>query len=133
MAEIKTSAGTTIHIDAGGITTLVGGPPGTASGGTASGATALDGLAEGVTTAEAPDALLARLGLTPDFARLTRPDGSALWVRGAAVSLLRQPLPTETPPGGTGKATLLVGGAHQTVAEDIAAVLAAVNAAGGRL
>ncbi|MEC4594079.1 MULTISPECIES: hypothetical protein [Nitrospirillum] len=123
MAEIKTSAGTTIHIDAGGISTLVGGPSGTALG----------GLAEGVTTAEAPDALLARLDLVQDFARLTRPDGSALWVRGSAVSLLRPPLPTETPPGGTGKATLLVGGSHQTVAEDVAAVLAAVNACGGQL
>ncbi|MEA1672406.1 hypothetical protein [Nitrospirillum sp. BR 11163] len=123
MAEIKTSAGTTIHIDAGGISTLVGGPSGTALG----------GLAEGVTTAEAPDALLARLGLAQDFARLTRPDGSALWVRGVAVSLLRPPLPTEIVPGGTAKATLLVGGSHQTVAEDVANVLAAVNACGGKL
>ncbi|TWB35793.1 hypothetical protein [Nitrospirillum pindoramense] len=123
MAEIRTSAGITIHIDAGNIGTLTGGP----------GGTMLAGLGEAVTTAEAPDALLLRLGLGADFARLTRPDGSPLWVRGSSVSLVRPPLPTEIPPGGTAKATLVVGGGHQTVAEDVAAVLSAVNAHGGSL
>ncbi|MBB6252836.1 hypothetical protein [Nitrospirillum iridis] len=122
MAEIKTTAGTVVHVDAGGISVLTLG----------TGGTVLGGLGEQVTTAEAPEALLARLSLTKGFARLTRPDGSALWVKGAAVSLVREPLATEVPPDGTVKAVVLAGG-HYAVSEDVRTAMAWINANGGAL
>ena len=80
---------------------------------------------------ETMDGFLARIGVAADFVRLTRPDGSPIWVCGAAVASLRAPLPGEYADGV--RAVITVGGLTQGVDEDAAAVKAAIDAHGGRL
>ena len=46
-------------------------------------------------TAERPEALVARLGVKPPLAKLTRPDRSPVWVKGTAVTSVRAPIPAE--------------------------------------
>ena len=41
--------------------------------------------------AESVAAFLSRLGITPDFAQLTRPNASPVWIHGSAVSSIRVP------------------------------------------
>jgi hypothetical protein len=81
-------------------------------------------------TAEPPDALLARLGIAAAFAVLTRPNGTPVWVKGAAVSRVKGPEPTS--PAGTG-ATVVVGGDRQYVQETPQAAKALINQHGGHL
>jgi hypothetical protein len=45
--------------------------------------------------AESVEAFLARIGLAAKFAKLTRPNGTPVWINGGAVSSLRPPLPGE--------------------------------------
>jgi hypothetical protein len=46
-------------------------------------------------TAEKPDLLVARLRIDPSLAKLTRPDRSPIWVKGSAVTSVREPIATE--------------------------------------
>jgi hypothetical protein len=80
---------------------------------------------------EAVAGFLARIGVTANFARLTRPNGSAIWVCGPAVSSLSASLPGDDPDGA--RAVIVVGGRRQAVEEDAASVKAAVDAHGGKL
>ncbi|HVJ51417.1 MAG TPA: hypothetical protein VM689_03100 [Aliidongia sp.] len=77
-------------------------------------------------TAEAPDALIGRLGT--QFAKLTRPDGSPVWLAPKACSSVRAPLPGEFDPAT--HAVVTVGGAVQAVQETVAAVEAALKVTG---
>jgi hypothetical protein len=80
---------------------------------------------------EGAEDFLARIGLSADFVRLTRPDGSPIWLCAADVSSLRAPLPGEFADGV--QSVLTAGGLTQGVTEDGATVAAAVDAKGGKL
>jgi len=84
-------------------------------------------------TAERADLLVARLGIKPPLAKLTRPDSSAVWVKGAAVTSLRTPLPVEEQAPGEVKAVLEVGPRHQSVREDLSTTRRIINAHGGNV
>lgn len=81
--------------------------------------------------AETVDGFLARIGVTAGFARLTRADGSPIWVQAAAVSSLRAPLPNEY--ADSVRAVIAAGGLTQGVEETPGAVKAAIDARGGKL
>ena len=76
-------------------------------------------------------AFLGRLGIAGNFAILTRPNNSSVWINGAAVSSLRAPLPNEYVQGVN--TVLSVGPLDQGVTESPAAATAALNAHGGHL
>ena len=76
-------------------------------------------------------AFLNRLGITAQFAILTRPNGSNIWINGSSVSVIRQPLPYEYVPAV--HAVVIAGSLTQGVSEDLAAATAAVNAHGGKM
>ncbi|HYZ42646.1 MAG TPA: hypothetical protein VE687_18770 [Stellaceae bacterium] len=82
-------------------------------------------------TAEAPSALVARLGVHPPLARLTRPDLTPVWLKGSAVTAIRAPLPTERQAPGSVNSVVIVGGLNQAVHETVEAARAVVNAHGG--
>ena len=84
-----------------------------------------------VETAETVDALLNRLGIASNFVRLTRPSGYFVMICGAAVSVVRPPLPDEYVP--EVNAVILVGSITQGVTENVANATAAINAHGGRI
>jgi len=84
-------------------------------------------------TAEVPDALLARLGLNPPLAQLTRPDGSPVWLKAAAVSAVRAPVPAEQQDPGTVNAVIVLGALHQAVHETVEAARAVIDALGGHV
>jgi hypothetical protein len=112
---IRALDGTEVDIDQNAVT-LVTGPyphdPGPH--------TYVHGVERGVlVTAEAAAALVARLGVDPPLAKLTRPDRSSVWVKKSAVSAVRTPMPTEQQRGGAAKAVILLGGLHQAVREDV--------------
>jgi hypothetical protein len=80
---------------------------------------------------ESVAAFLARLGLASWFVKLTRPNGSPVWINAAAVFLLRKPLPDEY--RADAKSVVFAGWLRQAVTQDPAIVKAAVEAAGGRV
>src|SRR5438552_5227832 len=87
--------------------------------------TYVHGIERGVlVTAEDAAALVARLGLDPPLAKLTRPDATPVWVKRSAVSAIRPPLSTEQQLGGVVNAVLAIGDLHQAVREDVAAAAA---------
>jgi hypothetical protein len=81
--------------------------------------------------AETVDGFLARIGVSAGFVRLTRADGSPIWVCAAAVSSLRGSLPDEY--ADSVRAVITAGGLTQGVEEDPDAVKAAIDARGGKL
>ena len=83
-------------------------------------------------TMEKPDVLVARLGITPPLAKLTRPDRSSVWVKGSAVTSVRAPRPPEQQAPGEVNAVLQVGSHPQSVREDLATVRRIINAHGGK-
>jgi len=83
-------------------------------------------------TAEETAALVARLGVNPSLAKLTRPDSTPVWVKGSAVSAIRSPLPTEQQPGAAVKAVLVIGDLHQAVREDVRTATSIINRAGNQ-
>ena len=86
-----------------------------------------------IATNEAAASLVARLRRTKALATLTRPNGTAVWIKGATVTLVRPPIVGEIPPGEHVGAILWAGGQHQAVEEDVQTVRAAVNAHGGNV
>jgi hypothetical protein len=90
----------------------------------------------GITTApvhisEQVGAFLGRLGLADALALLTRPNNSPVWIKGAAVSSRRAPLPDEYVRGVS--TVLSVGTMIQGVVGSPASATAALNACGGHL
>jgi hypothetical protein len=80
---------------------------------------------------ESPQGFLNRVGIAPKFAQLTRPDGSPVWISGAAVSAMRPPLPNEYP--SDAHAVVFTGPLTQAVRETPAAARTALNGHGGKL
>ena len=81
--------------------------------------------------AESVAAFLSRLGITTNFAQLTRPNDSPVWIQGKAVSSIRVPLPDEYI--GSVNAVVTTGVLTQGVKETPAAAVAQINAHGGKL
>ena len=82
--------------------------------------TYVHGVERGVlVTAEDARALAARLRVDPPLVRLTRPDGSPVWIKKSAVTVIRPPLATEQPAGAVARAVVIVGGLHQAIREDV--------------
>ena len=94
MAELTTSTGEEIAFDPAAITAVA-----ERDADTGEVCTTVYGLsAAPLRLEEHPRALLARLQLSTHFAELTRPDGSAVWISGPAVTSLRPPSPDEYEP-----------------------------------
>jgi len=90
--------------------------------------TYVHGVDRGVlVTTEDAAALVARLGVDPPLAKLTRPNSTPVWVKGSAVTAIRAPLPTEEPFPGPVKAVLIIGDLHQAVHEDVATAARVLN------
>jgi hypothetical protein len=96
--------------------------------------TYVHGVDRGVlVTAEDAAALVARLGANPPLVKLTRPNATPVWIKGSAVQEIRPPLSTEQQLDAVVKAVLVVGGLHQAVREDVAAVRAVLNPRGAKV
>lgn len=94
--------------------------------------TVIYGLAPGrVRVNETVDTLFQRLRLGAAFAKLTRPDGSAVWIQGKAVQVARQPLPGEYAAGVN--SVIFAGAFTQAVRESLDQVKQAIDGAGGSL
>jgi hypothetical protein len=122
MATLTTVDGVEIHFNPDGLAVIAPDPNGAVVYGVTHGA---------VRISEGPAVFMARLAATAKFARLTRPDGSLVWISGAAVSSLRAPLAGEYPQNA--HAVVFTGALTQAVQEAVATVLAALNAHGGKL
>lgn len=86
------------------------------------------GVERGVlVTAEKAAALVARLGVQPCLAKLTRPDSTQVWIKRAAVTAIRRPRETERQAGAKVNAVLVVGGFHQAISEDIQTAISVLN------
>ena len=90
-------------------------------------------MPQALATAEGAAALVGRLGVDPPLAELTRPNQTPVWVKGAAVSAVRAPLPGEITEPGAVNAVLVIAGQTQAVHEDVATARAIVNAHGGNV
>jgi hypothetical protein len=92
--------------------------------------TTLYGLGAGrVEIAETVEGFLTRIGVLQKFAKLTRPDGSPIWVNAQAVGLVRAPLPDEGPD--SARAVVSIAGLHQAIRETPAEATEAIDAHGG--
>jgi hypothetical protein len=78
-------------------------------------------------------ALVGRLHPKTPLGNLTRPNNTPVWFKGAAVSLVRPPVPSDIVPGETVGAVLYVAAHHQAVIESVSAALAEVDSHGGNL
>jgi hypothetical protein len=84
-------------------------------------------------TAEDTAAFAARLGVTPPLAKLTRPDLTPVWIKGAAVTGIRAPLATEQESPGAVNAVVILGALHQSVHEDLSTAERVLNAHGANV
>jgi len=80
---------------------------------------------------ESVESLMTRLRITDNFAKLTRPNGSPVWINEAAVSSIRAPLPNEFVAGVN--TVVFVAGLAQGVAEPPQDVTTSINDRGGGL
>jgi len=80
---------------------------------------------------ETVHAFIKRLGVTKNFAQLTRPNGSPVWINGSSVSSIRAPLPNEYVAGVN--TVVAADSLTQGVKETLADVITAINAHGGDL
>ena len=84
-------------------------------------------------TGEAPGALIARLNINPLLARLTRPNQTSVWIKGAAVTSLRRPVSSEITNPGEVNAIVNIGSLHQAVRETVETARSIINALGGQV
>jgi len=127
MIVVRALDGTDVSVDENAITLIAGPYPHDVGP-----HTYVHGIDRGVlVTAEDAAALVARLGVPPRLARLTRPDLTPVWLKGSAITALRVPLTTEQQAPGLVNAVVIVGALHQAVHETIEAARAIVNAQGG--
>jgi hypothetical protein len=127
MAELTDTAGEEIDFDPADVTAIT-----STDSDTGGELTCLYGLSAGlVRTAEPVATLIGRLRLEAKLAQLTRPDGSPVWIAGAAVISLRPPIQDQYPP--SVQAVVSVTGLTQGVTETPAQAKAAIDAHGGRL
>jgi hypothetical protein len=81
--------------------------------------TYVHGVDRGVlVTSEEASALAARLRINPPLAKLTRPDSTPVWIKGAAVTEIRPSAPTDQLDSGNVRAVVVVGGLRQAVREN---------------
>jgi hypothetical protein len=116
MVDIVTSTGMTVTVPDSAINVVSGPYPGDAGvksyirGGFGLGA---------IESSEDASHFVDRLQAT--LARLTRPNGTPVWVKASAITMLRFPLDTEIPsPPNVVRSVIMVGGFHQALQEDIA-------------
>ncbi len=81
--------------------------------------------------AERVDALLDRVAAAKNYARLTRLDGTSIWVNCTALKVIRSPLPGEY--ADAAKTVLSIGTLIQAVKETLVEVKLAVYSHGGKL
>jgi len=82
-------------------------------------------------TKEPAPTLMKRLRIAANFAQLTRPNGSPVWIDGASVSSLRAPLPDEFVDGVN--TVVFASALTQGVKESPSVATAALNAQGADL
>ncbi len=129
MIRIRGLDGTDIHADENAII-LVAGPDAYVAGAHVN----IYGIDRGaLPAAENPALLVARLAVSPPLARLTRPDGTPVWIKGPAVTAIRAPLSTERQDPGAVNALVILGGLHQAVREDVLAAQQVLNAHGANV
>jgi hypothetical protein len=123
MVDIVTSTGMTVTVSDSAINVVSGPYPGDAGvksyirGCFGLGAFGLGAIESSEDASHFVDRLQATL------ARLTRPNGTPIWVKASAITMLRFPLDTEIPgPPNVVRSVIIVGGFHQALQEDIAAV-----------
>jgi hypothetical protein len=127
--QLTTTDGRRIGFDPGAIVAIADRDPDTGAA-----VTCIYGLSPPsafIRISEPVGAFLARLSIVSWFVKLTRPDGSPVWINAAAVILLRKPLPGEF--RADARSVVLAPGLWQAVTQDPAMVKAAVEAAGGRV
>ena len=127
MADLITMDELQFHFDPGAVTAVADHDADTLQA-----VTTVYGLTDGrVRIAESAEGFLTRIGVGSSFAKLTRVNGTFIWVNCAAVTVVRSPVPDEYPP--SARAIVLVGGLTQAVKETPFEVKQAVNARGGKL
>jgi hypothetical protein len=126
MIVIRALDGTAVDVDENAVT-LVSGPYPHDVGPH----TYVHGVDRGVlVTVEDTAVLAARLGVDPPLAKLTRPNRTPVWIKGAAVTTLRSPLLTERQGRGVVSAVVILGELHQAVHENLATAERVLNAHG---
>ena len=127
MADITTVQGLRVLFDPGAISAISAGDQQTGAA-----AAVIYGLGpKGLTVGESTDALVQRLNLASLLAKLTRPDGSPVWINGKSVSVARQPAPLEY--AAEVHAVIFAGALEQAVRETLDEVRRAINRVGGNL
>ena len=127
MADLITMDGLQLHFDPSAVTAVADHDADTLRR-----VTTINGVADGgLRAADSPEGFLTRIGVAPSFARLTRVNGTFIWVNCLAVSVIRPPTRDEYPP--SARALVSVGALTQAVRETPAEVKEAVNAHGGKL
>lgn len=127
MADLTTTDGLQFHFDPGAVTAVADHDADTLQA-----VTTVYGLIDApLRVAESARGFLTRIGVAASFAKLTRVNGTFIWVNCAAVTVVRASDPDEYPP--SARALVSVGGLTQAVRETPAEVKGVVNAHGGRL
>jgi hypothetical protein len=127
VADLKTIEGLQFHFDPSVVTAVADHDADTMQA-----VTVVYGLTNGpVRIAEAATGFLARIRVAGSFVKVTRPDGSFIWINCKAVTVVRSPPPDEYPP--TVNALVTVGALVQAVQETPGKVKQMVNAHGGKL
>ena len=126
MASLTTIGGTEFHFDPSALLAVAD-----RAADSEEAVTTVYGLTAGwLETGESADGLLQRIGVSGTFAKLTRPDGSAVWVNCKAVAVVRPSSEDEDP---AARAVVSVGTLNQAVKETSSQVAEAVNDRGGSL
>src|SRR5260370_8855890 len=108
MIAIRALDGTEVVVNENAVTVVVGPYPHDLGR-----HTYVHGVERGVlVTAEDAAALVARLGVDPPLAKLTRPHASPVWVKRSALTEIPPPLATEQHAGGAARAVDLNGALH---------------------
>lgn len=127
MADITTVEGLQVLFDVAAISAIAG-----SDGQTGATGAVIYGLGpEGLTVSESTAALVQRLNLAASLAKLTRPDGSPIWINGKSISVARQPAPGEY--AAQVHSVIFAGAIKQAIRETLDDVRQAVNRVGGSL
>lgn len=127
MADMTTVEGLRVLFDPAAISAVANSGPQTSAAGAV-----IYGLGpEGWTVGEPAAALLQRLNLTSSFGRLTRLDGSPVWINCKSVGVVRQPSSGEYP--AEVRAVIFAGALKQAVRESLDEARQVINRAGGNL
>ena len=127
MADITTVEGLRVLFDSAAISAVADSDIQTGAAGAV-----IYGLGpQGLVVSESTDALIGRLNLTSSLAKLTRPDGSPIWINGKSVSVARQPSSGEYE--AQAHSVIFADALKQAVRETLDEVKQAVNPVGGNL